>query len=218
MIHGNASNAALVASLCRNGTIRSPAVERAMLSVDRARYCPHGPYEDRPQSIGYGVTISAPHMHAMCLELLEPHLTLPRCRVLDVGSGSGYLTAAMSAMADSAARVYGIEYIPELVPISIRNMQSDGKGELLESGRVTIVRGDGSRGLPDKGPFSAIHGGAAAPRLPEHLVEQLASPGRMVVPVGPQGGHQQLLVVDKDHQGNLKTMSHAAVSYVPLHM
>lgn len=80
-----------------NGIIRSEAVEHAMTTIDRAHYCKNNPYMDAPQRIGYGVTISAPHMHAHALELLKDHL-VPGERALDVGSGSGYLTACMAIM------------------------------------------------------------------------------------------------------------------------
>lgn len=68
-----------------------------MSIVDRGNYCKNHPYMDAPQSIGYDVTISAPHMHAYALELLKDHL-IPSGKALDVGSGSGYLTACMAIM------------------------------------------------------------------------------------------------------------------------
>ncbi|KAF4518822.1 hypothetical protein B566_EDAN008151 [Ephemera danica] len=94
--HGK-NNAELVANLKRNGIIKSARVEEAMLKVDRGRYAKHNPYMDAPQGIGYGVTISAPHMHAHALELLSDKLT-DGARALDVGSGSGYLTVCMALM------------------------------------------------------------------------------------------------------------------------
>jgi protein-L-isoaspartate(D-aspartate) O-methyltransferase len=190
-------------------------VKKAMLTVDRGNYCgPHDPYGDCPQSIGYNVTISAPHMHAMCLDLLKDYLK-PGCRALDVGSGSGYLTACMAVMCGQA---HGIEYIPELVPISIANVKKDGKSDLLDGKTLTFQHGDGSKGLPSFGPYDSIHVGAAAPQLPEALVEQLAAPGRMIVPVGPQWGAQELVVVDKDAAGNVTQRTECGVRYVPLHM
>lgn len=80
-----------------NGIIKSARVEEAMSHVDRGNYSPRNPYMDAPQGIGYGVTISAPHMHAHALELLKEQL-VPGERALDVGSGSGYLTACMALM------------------------------------------------------------------------------------------------------------------------
>jgi protein-L-isoaspartate(D-aspartate) O-methyltransferase len=79
--------------------------------VDRKYYAPSHPYEDLPQSLGYGATISAPHMHAYALEYLEKNL-LKAKKALDVGSGTGYLTAAMTLMAPKSCKVYGIEHVP----------------------------------------------------------------------------------------------------------
>lgn len=86
-----------IAYISVNGIIRSEVVENAMLSVDRGHYSKNNPYMDAPQSINYGVTISAPHMHAHALELLKDQL-VNGDRALDVGSGSGYLTACMSIL------------------------------------------------------------------------------------------------------------------------
>lgn len=80
-----------------NGIIRSESVENAMMSVDRGNYVKINPYMDAPQGIGFNVTISAPHMHAHALELLKDRLVNGE-RALDVGSGSGYLTACMAIM------------------------------------------------------------------------------------------------------------------------
>ena len=85
-----------------------------MLAVDRKYFCPKGPYYDSPCSIGYGATISAPHMHAYALEYLEKKL-LSSKNILDVGSGSGILCVAMALMSQKNAKIYGIEHVPELV-------------------------------------------------------------------------------------------------------
>ena len=83
--------------LKKEGFIKTQKVYDALLKVDRADFSPNWPYADSPQSIRYNVTISAPHMHAYCLELLKDHLKIGG-RALDVGFGSGYLTVAMSKM------------------------------------------------------------------------------------------------------------------------
>ena len=80
-----------------NSIIKTAAVFNAMAAVDRKDFCPTGPYKDNPQPIGSNATISAPHIHAYALELLKNHLK-PGNKVLDVGSGSGYLTVCMALM------------------------------------------------------------------------------------------------------------------------
>lgn len=109
-----------------------------MLKVDRAHYCPSSsPYTDSPHSINYGATISAPHMHAFALEALIDKL-VDGAKVLDVGSGTGYLTACMAHMVGPRGLVYGIDHIKELVDQSHANIIKDDK-ELLDSGRVKIL-------------------------------------------------------------------------------
>lgn len=99
----------MVSQLKHNGVIKSSAVESAMKHVDRKNYSPHNPYMDAPQGIGFGATISAPHMHAFVLEALKDHL-LHGTRALDVGSGSGYLTSCMCLMMGEKGRVIGIDF------------------------------------------------------------------------------------------------------------
>ncbi|MED6285102.1 Protein-L-isoaspartate(D-aspartate) O-methyltransferase [Characodon lateralis] len=108
-----------------------------MLGTDRGLYSRDYPYADSPQTIGYRATISAPHMHAHALELLSDKL-VEGASALDVGSGSGYLTACFARMTGPSGRVVGIEHINELVQMSIKNVQSDDP-ELLSSGRVRFV-------------------------------------------------------------------------------
>lgn len=85
----------LVHTLVFSGVIKNPEVAKIMERVDRKYYSPYPPYEDTPQPIGFGATISAPHMHAYALELLYNKLTTAKYS-LDIGSGTGYLTAAMA--------------------------------------------------------------------------------------------------------------------------
>merc|ERR1719435_653317 len=106
-------------------------------------------------------------------------------------------------MVGQSGKVVGIDHIEPLVAASVDNIKKDGKEELLESGQLKLVVGDGRQGWAEDGPYNAIHVGAAAPTLPEALVEQLAPGGRMVIPVGPQGGDQSLAQVEKDMQGRV---------------
>lgn len=168
----------LVDLLIAEGVVKHTEVEAALRGVDRGAFCArnlpaHYVYQDSPLPIGYGETISAPHMHATCLELLRNHLK-PGAHVLDVGSGSGYLTAAMALMVRPGGKVIGIEKHPELAEFSQRHMR-EAMPELLDSGLVELragnVLGDA---LKDEGPesFDAIHVGAAAATLPEVLVKR----------------------------------------------
>jgi len=212
--HGT-DNASLVDKLQENGIVKSQEVRAAMLAVDRGNYVTSAAYQDAPQRIGFNITISAPHMHAHALELLKDHLT-PGSRALDVGSGSGYLTACMAAMVGPAGRVTGIDHVPDLVQVSRENLARDGKAAMVEEGRLQLVAGDGRAGWAEGAPYSAIHVGAAAASLPAALVEQLASPGRMVIPVGPEGGDQSLDLVEKSTEGEVTRRRLMGVIYVPL--
>lgn len=148
----------LVTNLQRHHIIKSDTVAHAMKSVDRAKYCvdPRGAYQDRPQSIGYNATISAPHMHAYAMEYMMPNLR-EGAKVLDIGSGSGYLTACFAQIVGRSGRVVGIEHVKELVDLSLKNIRKDNP-DLLDI--VTIKVGDGRLGYQDEAPYDCIHVGA----------------------------------------------------------
>ncbi|KAH9823416.1 protein-L-isoaspartate O-methyltransferase [Melampsora americana] len=225
--HG-ATNAELITKLHSAGLIQSSRVLEAMNKVDRAKYVLKNylseAYQDRPQPIGHGATISAPHMHASALENLLPFLK-PGARVLDVGSGSGYVLACMYHLISSPIATgiqqqahgfaIGIEHIPELAKESIENLKSDGLDEPLVGGSIKVVAGDGRNPSTELGcVWDAIHVGAAAPTMPSTLVNQLASPGRMFIPVGIDS--QAVFQVDKDEKGEVTIKELYNVRYVPL--
>ncbi|QDS71447.1 hypothetical protein FKW77_003697 [Venturia effusa] len=213
-----ATNKDLINNLFKNGLIKSPRIKDAMLAVDRAHYAPHTPYSDSPQTIGHSATISAPHMHALALESLLPHLT-SSSNVLDIGSGSGYLTHVLAHLTSPSGTVTGIDHIPALTTLAVENMSKSTSGRgLLESGRVRFVTGDGRRGFAERAPYDCIHVGAAAARHHDELIEQLKSPGRLFVPVEEEEeeGVQYIWVVDKKEDGSVVKERTIGVRYVPL--
>ncbi|KAI4141062.1 MAG: hypothetical protein LQ341_003622 [Variospora aurantia] len=244
-LSSGSSNAALIGNLKNHGLITSERVASAMLGVrrqhhhfspllnqqfpsnlddqltppvvtqvDRAHYSPALPYQDSPQTIGFGATISAPHMHASAAESLLPYLH-PSARVLDIGSGSGYLTHVLANLVGPDGRVVGIDHIQGLVDLSTANMQKSEDGRrMLGSGKVKFVKGDGRQGYKAGGPYDAIHVGAAAEEEHKGLVEQLRAPGRMFIPVGVSS--QWIWVVDKDEKGEVRREKQFGVRYVPL--
>ncbi|KAL3618078.1 Protein-L-isoaspartate O-methyltransferase 2 [Castilleja foliolosa] len=220
---GIGRNKDMVTHLQKYGVIGSKKVAEVMETIDRALFVPEGtsPYDDSPAQIGYNATISAPHMHAMCLELLEDHLK-PGMHSLDVGSvsqaailvGTGYLTACFAVMVGPQGRTVGVEHIPELVESSIKNIQKSAASPLLKERSISVHVGDGRQGWPEFAPYDAIHVGAAAPEIPPMLIEQLKPGGRLVIPVG--NIFQDLQVVDKNMDGTLSVRSETSVRYVPL--
>jgi len=211
------TNAGLIANLRNAGLIASKRIEAAMLSVDRANYTSGTPYEDSPQPLGYGATISAPHMHAEMLERLEPFLK-PGNRALDVGSGSGYLSACMAVLVSEGyakGKVVGIEHISELSDMSIKNVEKDHP-EFLRDNVIEFRVGDGRQGWAQEGPYDAIHVGAASPSIPRDLIDQLKKSGRMLIPVGPPTGDQHLVQVDKDANNRVTQEVVTGVRFVPL--
>lgn len=196
--------------------ITSNRVAQAMTLVDRAHYAPDksSAYVDAPQPIGFGATISAPHMHAHACEYLLPFLN-PGSRVLDVGSGSGYTMAIFhhlvkaqdfdqgdcqgtsnragtgtgSTGSEKEGLVVGIDHIAGLVEMAQKNLEKDNLGLQLQRGQIRAVLGDGRKGFESQGPYEAIHVGAAAPTMPQALIDQLARPGRMFIPVEDGGGY-----------------------------
>jgi len=159
-------------------------------------------YEDHPLPISEGQTISQPYIVALMLEALA---LSPEDKVLEVGTGSGYLTALL---AELVGQVISIERHPSLAD-QARQLLAD-----LGCGNVRVIAGDGSRGVAEFAPYNAIIVSAAARRLPQELVEQLAEGGRMIIPVG-DGDSQQLLWVSKEN-GQIVTRYRELCRFVPL--
>jgi protein-L-isoaspartate(D-aspartate) O-methyltransferase len=187
--------------------IRDEATLRAMRSVPRHEFVPPGlvgsAYENRPLPIGLGQTISQPYIVAYQTEVIRPRKDL---KVLEVGTGSGYQAAVLAA---AGTRVYSMEIFEELATSARRRLERLGY-------RVTVRHGDGNFGWPEEAPFDAILVTAAASYVPPALVEQLKPGGRMVIPVGSIYGVQNLVQVDKDPSGTVRTRILLPVAFVPM--
>jgi protein-L-isoaspartate(D-aspartate) O-methyltransferase len=179
----------------------------AMAAVPRERFVPAGSrdlaYSDQALRIGAGQTISQPLMVALMTQLLDPP---PGCRVLEIGTGSGYQAAVLAAM---GCDVLGIERLPELADAARERIEALGFAD-----RVEIRVGDGSLGSPADGPWSRIIVAAAAPTVPDALVQQLADGGRLVIPVG--GRREQELILVERRGAELASTGHGPCVFVPL--
>ena len=154
-------------------------------------------------------------MHASACESLLPFLQ-PGAKILDVGSGSGYLTHVLAELVKPGGRVIGVDHIQGLVDLANKNMGKSDEGRgLLQSGAASFSEADGRLGYPPEGPYDAIHVGAAAAEHHEVLVEQLKAPGRLFVPV-EERGLQHIYITDKKADGSVKREKLYGVRYVPL--
>lgn len=186
----------------------SPRVAEALSKVPRAAFVPpnamQAAYDNRPLPIGYGQTISQPFIVALMTELLDLQ---PDDNVLEVGTGSGYQTAVL---AELTHKVCSIEVIPELARIAASALAGQGYDH------VVLRTADGALGWPERAPFDAIIVTAAAPTIPPALIEQLAPHGRMIIPVGPRHGDQQLVLLTRNEVGDVTQRNVLPVAFVPL--
>jgi len=186
----------------------SPAVRAAMGKVERHRLVASSEasraYRNHPLPIGSGQTISQPYIVALSTELLVPK---PTDVVLEVGTGSGYQAAVL---AEVVSRVYSIEIIESLGRTAAKRLEELGYGN------IEVQIGDGYAGWPEKAPFDGIVVTAAAPRVPQPLVDQLKPGGRMVIPVGGAGDVQYLKLLTKRADGGVDEKRVLPVRFVPL--
>jgi protein-L-isoaspartate(D-aspartate) O-methyltransferase len=185
-----------------------PRVMAAMREVPRHEFVSlandYLAYANGPLPIGHGQTVSQPYIVALMTDLLEPE---PADVMLEVGAGSGYQTAVLSTL---VRQVYSVECIAELAQAAEERLSRLGYAN------VEVKHGDGYYGWPEHAPFDGIIVTAAAPHVPQPLVDQLKPGARLVIPVGGGFFSQSLLVVEKGVDGTVRRREVLDVAFVPL--
>jgi protein-L-isoaspartate(D-aspartate) O-methyltransferase len=197
---------AMVDAQLRARGIRDQRVLDAMARVPRHEFTPESyrdqAYEDHPLPIGEEQTISQPYIVAIMLEALALQ---PSDKVLEIGTGSGYVTALL---AELAAQVVSIERHASLADAARQLLSA------MDYRNVRMITGDGTAGFAECAPYDKIIVSAAAPELPHALVHQLAEGGRMIVPVGRDDSQQLQLIEMRDGQPH--TIFRELCRFVPL--
>ncbi len=186
----------------------SPRVLAALDAVPRHRFVPREmepfAYENRPLAIGLGQTISQPFIVALMTDMLD---LKPGDVVLEIGTGSGYQAAVLAQLAQ---QVYSVENLPELARAARTHL------EQLGYRNVELRTGDGHQGWAAHAPYDAVIVTAAAPEIPQVLLDQLKPGGRMMIPVGQRYATQDLVLITRDAAGEIHRRSILPVAFVPL--
>jgi len=205
----------MVAAQIKARDVNDPNVLKAMQTVPRHSFVEHpdkniwnsnlkNAYADYPLPIGFNQTISQPYIVAFMTEALQ---IKPDDKVLEIGTGSGYQAAVC---AEIAREVYTIEIVEPLAQRAEKLLKELGYRN------VFVKAGDGYFGWPNKAPFDAIIGTAAAERIPEPLIEQLRPGGRMILPYETEFGFQYLVLITRDENGELHKKNVMPVRFVPM--
>ena len=196
----------MVEQQIRQRGVADPRVLEAMRAVPRERFVPADlaprAYEDNPLPIGHGQTISQPYVVAYMTEALRVE---PQHKVLEIGTGSGCQAAVLAQLAHD---VFTVEIVPELARLASYALRDAGYTS------VHVREGDGYDGWPEHAPFDRIIVTAAPAEIPRPLVDQLATDGRLVIPVGPSGGTQWVTIVEKTARGTIERRT-LPVQFVP---
>ncbi|CAE7420543.1 Pcmt1 [Symbiodinium natans] len=214
------SHEELTQLLQRHGVLRSAAAAEAYAAVDRADFVPEGAdaYLDAAAVMGStGAQVSAPHVHAAALELVEEKVSgiEEPLRILDLGSGSGCMAAMLANLARGRGRVLGLEHIQELADESVVNVAKNHK-DLLTDGTLDL-RCQDARTLQEEGGFHVVHCGAALSGPEPWLLELLRPGGRAVAPIGATDAPQWLSSIDLPTDGGSAVVNrHLRVLYVPM--
>ncbi len=190
-----------------SSTISSQVLD-AMAQIPRHKFVPkgleHAAYHNSPLPIGHGQTISQPYIVALMTDLL---CLTPESRVLEVGTGSGYQAAVLSCL---AKEVISIEIVEALA--------DDARQRLKQLGydNVTVIHGNGREGYIACAPYDAVIVTASPQSVPPALFEQLKPGGRMVIPVEGSYYQQELILIEKNEKGELRSKTILPVAFVPL--
>jgi len=191
----------------RQGGVTQTDVLAAIERTPRDQFVPEmfkeSAYDNTPLPIGNDQTISQPLIVGLMTQALALN---KKCKVLEIGTGSGYQTAILARL---SRRVYSIERIRELYMTAVSRL------DRLGIRNVTARVGDGAAGWPEQAPFDRIIVTAAAENTPQALVDQLAVGGRMVIPVGAEGGDQTLWCIKRTETG-LEKEPLTGVRFVPM--
>merc|ERR1740129_2084019 len=212
------SHLGLHRNLCLHGILRSGRVLDAVLQTDRVHYSPEPrlAYYETAQEFGDDATLSSPRIHTCCIEAVAPSCG-PGAAVLDIGCGTGFVTAVLARLAGPGGRVLGLDVVEEYVARTRENLEKDALGGPLRSGLIEARLGDGWWGSEDDGPFDVIHMACSSPSVPDPLVRQLKEGGRLILPVGPATPQwQNLTVITKHPGGGLSAEVIRPVRYVTM--
>lgn len=183
-------------------------VMAAMKRVPRHEFLPEGlrfcAYDNGPVSIGSGQTISQPYIVALMSDLLN---TEPSGIILEIGTGSGYQAAILSQLVQ---QVYSVEIIEDLAIEARKRLNKLGYKN------IEVRNDDGYSGWPEHAPYDGIIVTAAAPHIPQPLIDQLRTGARLVIPVGLPYSYQELMIVEKMSNGKIETRQVLGVAFVPL--
>jgi protein-L-isoaspartate(D-aspartate) O-methyltransferase len=216
----------MCSNLERHGLLATDAAAHAFSRVDRLDFVPldrhDEAYLDAAVPLGAGSQMSAPHIHARALDLIAealPNAPTQRLHALDLGAGSGYMSALLAEMISGHGDVVGFEHIEELA-CSARDNVAKHHSQLLEK-QVLDIACEDARCLLERKPeysehFDIIHCGAALLEPPVWLLELLRPGGRAVLPLGSTDTPQWLSTVDKAVDGSITVQEHMRVLYVPI--
>lgn len=192
-----------------NEAIKTKSVESAFLEVERHAFFPKEiiaqAYDDNAFPIGFGQTISQPTTIATMLEMLNAKQGM---RVLEIGSGTGYVSALLSKIVKSKGKVFGIDILPELVERAKNTLHS------LGIKNVELKQGDGALGWKEKAPFERILVSAACSSVPSPLFEQLKEKGFLVAPIGID--YSDIVLFEKSGGEIFERERQGWFSFVPL--